>query len=100
MKHRQQIVFCFLLCLIYLAGCAGGNYKEKLEKIRPNMSKDELRLIMKEPGVIRSSEVGKDDKLTEIWEYSFSMGILSEEESKTFYFEFVDDRLIKWGKQK
>jgi hypothetical protein len=86
--------------LIFLAGCFGGNYKEKLEKIRPNMSKDELRLIMKEPGVIRSSVVGKDGKLTEIWEYTFSSNILSEEEPKTFYFEFVDDRLIKWGKQK
>ena len=99
MKHRQQIVFCFLLSLIFIAGCAGGNYKEKLEKIRPNMSRDELRLIMKEPGVIQRSEVGKDGKLTEIWEYTFSLDILSEE-SKTFYFEFVDDRLIKWGTKK
>ncbi len=99
MKHLRQVVFCFLLSLIYLTGCFGGNYKEKLEKIRPSMSKDEVRLIMKEPGVVRRSEVGKDGKLTEIWEYTFSMDLLAEE-TKTFYFEFVDDRLIKWGTKK
>lgn len=98
MKRLKQIIFYFLFCWMFLFGCLGGNYKKKLTEIRPNMSKDELLLVMKEPGVVKSSEIGKSGKLTEIWEYSFTS--LWEDEPITFYFEFVDDQLIKWGKVK
>lgn len=98
MKRLKQIIFYLLFSWIFLFACIGGSYKKKLVGIRPNMSKDELLLVMKEPGVVKSSEVGKSGELNEVWEYSFYS--LWEEEPITFYFEFADDRLIKWGKVK
>jgi hypothetical protein len=99
MNNRLRIISCLILSLIFLIGCGGLNYKEKLAAIRPNMSKDELMQIMKEPGVVRSSEIGKTGKLTEVWEYTFVTDVIEGEEVG-FHFVFVDDRLIRWRKVK
>lgn len=89
----------FLFSLLLLFGCAGGeNYKKKLASVRPNMSKDELMLIMKEPGEVIKSSIGKGGKLTELWQYTLTVDII-EGETVRFYFHFVDDRLVKWGKK-
>jgi starvation-inducible outer membrane lipoprotein len=98
MKYRWQIISCFLLNLVFFAGCAGTNYKERLASIRPNMSKDELVQIMKEPGEVRSSEIRKGGQIVEVWEYTITTDVLEGEEVR-FYFNFVNDRLIKWGKR-
>ena len=97
--NPPKSIYAFLLYLVLFFGCAGGEgYKRKLAAVRPNMSKDELMLIMKEPGEVKASAVGKDGKLTELWEYTITVDMV-EGETVRFYFHFVDDRLVKWGKR-
>ena len=95
--YLQRIVIVFLLSIVFLAGCGGVDYKAKLAAIRPNMSKDELLLIMKEYGVVRSSEIRKDGELVEVLDYTITVDVI-EGDTVRFYFKFIDDRLVKWGK--
>ncbi len=97
--NSQKSIYGFLLSLALIFGCVGGEgYKSKLVAVRPNMSKDELMLIMKEPGEVKSSSLGKRGTLTELWEYTVTSDII-EGTTVRYYFHFVDDRLVKWGKR-
>lgn len=64
--------------------------------MRLNMSKYEVAQVMGEPGQAKGSNINKQGKIHEVWEYSFENPLTGA--GKVYRFTFVDDRLIKWGK--
>jgi hypothetical protein len=82
-----------LLMVIGSLGCAG---KQRLNQVRLNMSKLEVAKTMGWEGQAKASETTADGKLKEIWVYEFENPFSGE--SEVYRLEFIDDRLIKWGK--
>jgi hypothetical protein len=119
MKRKQMLlaVLVAILCLV-LSNCATST--KHLSQISLGMSKDEVKLQLGEPTVVRGAIRNKFDQVIEVWEYklalpssdsagqiigksaltvfTFGMGAASfRGERRDYWLYFFENKLAQWG---
>lgn len=91
-KYTRNVFLLFLS--LGICSCGLSNFQSRLNQIRPETTKDELKRIMDQEGAVRGFVVRDNGVVEEVVELS-DASILYEEDIYTF--RFVDGLLVQWG---
>ncbi len=96
MRYIRYFSIFFILSVFWSCGAGLSNAKHSLNRLKLNMSKEEVKMTMGIEGQARALETTSEGKTKEVWEYSFAD--LLDERADIYRMIFIDDRLVKWEK--